>query len=436
MKWMSILLGVSVLTGCASAKNKPSVRISTVSNTGMPTHIVKPGNLWNFGAGSLWTHKGWQYAAYWDDARQVTVGRRKLPEGKWETFSLPDYQRTSTGDRGKGGKKSQGFGDGHEKVAMGISPDGVIHLSFDHHLSTLRYRYTVLPVADNPEKYTWTPELFSPVKDNLGGPQIVSVTYPSFSTDGKHFVLYLRLNGGSGSADSNYFEYMDGKWLINDEASAKLIDKNWSGGDKTVNAYLHGLVFHNGRRYITWCWRDTPNARTCHDLCFAYSDDQGKTWKNNDGKVIGKRGEMPITADSPGVAAIEIPPGSWFQNGGSMVVDSDGRGHVLMQGEKGQPVHFERDPFSGEWSRNKSSAEGKLVVAPKGDSLYIATYDGLLRTSAETFGKTETLVSGKKHYFKDSKMGIDRTRVEQDGWVSVIGQNGKKVTVLDYWIGP
>ena len=43
-------------------------------------------------------------------------------------------------NRGKSGPVSQGFGDGHEKVAMGISPDGFIHLAFDHHLSTFHYR--------------------------------------------------------------------------------------------------------------------------------------------------------------------------------------------------------------------------------------------------------------------------------------------------------
>ena len=432
MKNILILICAGLLAGCLSVESKDLVRVSTVSNTGMPKNIVKPGNRWNFGPGSLWTHKGWQYAAYWDDARQVTVARRKLPQGKWEAMSLPGYQRTSTGDRGKGGEKSRGFGDGHEKVAMGISPDGVIHLSFDHHVSTLRYRHTLLPVADAPAKHKWTPELFSPVKDNLGGPRIVSVTYPSFSNDGKHFVLYLRLNGGSGAADSNYFEYQGGQWIINDKVSAKLIDKHWSGGDGTVNAYLHGLVFHNGRRYLTWCWRDTPDARTCHDLCFAYSDDQGKTWKNNDGKVIGELGKKPITADSPGVAAIEIPPGSRFQNGGSMVVDNDGRVHVLMQGEKGKPVHFQRDPKFKKWSRKKAGTLGKLVVGSD-DAMYIVSPGRVVRTSARNFGQRESTAKVDDRYFEDCKMGIDRTR--NDGWISVIGQHGKKVTVVDYWTG-
>ncbi len=33
---------------------------------------------------------------------------------------------------------------------------------------------------------------------------------------------------------------------------------------------------------------------------------------------------------------------------------------------------------------------------------------------------------------KDSKPATDMTRAKQDGWVSVIGQSGKIITVADY----
>jgi hypothetical protein len=32
-------------------------------------------------------------------------------------------------------------------------------------------------------------------------------------------------------------------------------------------------------------------------------------------------------------------------------------------------------------------------------------------------------------------MGIDKRRAAHDGWVSVIGQQGKTITVVDYWLG-
>lgn len=420
-------------TGTAPAPDQPLLRVSTVGHNGMPKNIVPKGAEWNFGPGSLWTHRGWQYAAYWDDERQVSVARRRLPDGEWLVASLPGYQRTENTNRGVAGPIARGFGDSHEKVSMGISPDGVIHLAFDHHVSTLHYRTSKLPVANDPAAHAWTADLFGPVRDNLGGPKIASVTYPGFSSDGKDFVLYLRLNGGSGSADSHIFSYGGGRWNVNTEPASKLIDKRWSGGDKTVNAYPHGLVMHNGRWHLTWCWRDTPDAKTCHDLCYAYSDDQGKTWRTNDGQEVARTGDKSITANSPGISVWEIPTGTRYVNGGSMAVDHVGRVHVLMRGERGSQVHFQRDPANGKWTRQNSSASGSLIVGQSGE-LLVVSEEGLMRLPAGPDGKVETIIEGRAALFKDSHMGVDKTRMAHDGWVSVIGQTGKTVSVVDYRI--
>jgi hypothetical protein len=113
---------------------------------------------------------------------------------------------------------------------------------------------------------------------------------------------------------------------------------------------------------------------------------------NNDGKLIGRTGSQFITADSPAVAAWKIAPGTSHVNGGSMTVDKTGRVHVVSS-------------------------------------------DGLWRTSTRHFGKLEPLTTGVGEYFLDCKMGIDQTRIAHDGWLSVIGQTGQRVTVIDYWLG-
>lgn len=429
-----LIFGIMLVAIVARASDSvdANIRVSVVSQNGMPKNIVKPGNKWNFGPGSLWTHKGWQYAAYWDDACQVSVARRKLPRGKWSVASLPGYQRTASGDRGHGGKTSQGFGDGHEKVSMGISPDGVIHLAFDHHLSRLHYRTSITAVANHPAAHEWSSELFGPVQSHLGDQELKSVTYPSFASDGEHFALYLRLGGGSGGANSHFFAYENGSWSINTEADSQFIDKKWSGGDGTVNAYPHAMVIHNGRRHMTWCWRDTPVATTCHDLCYVYSDDNGETWKNNAGKVVAVTGAQCITADTQGIAVWEIPPGTKYVNGGSMTVDSKGRVHVLVRGEKGTPVYFQRDPRTRKWSRWNIDVFGKLIPE-KGDRLYIVSERGIWGMSAKHPGKTIKLSSSNTALFSDSRMSVDATR--PDGWISVIGQVGKTISVVDYRVG-
>lgn len=53
----------------------------------------------------------------------VNVGRRQVTPsaGDWEYLTLTDYVQTTM--------------DGHNMISMGISGDGRIHLSFDHHVS-------------------------------------------------------------------------------------------------------------------------------------------------------------------------------------------------------------------------------------------------------------------------------------------------------------
>lgn len=418
-----------------------------VAENGMPTDIVERHSQWNFGPGALQTFHGWQYAAYWDDAKQVSVARRRLPDGPWDVVSLSDYQRTSTGDRGKGGVISRGFGDGHEKVAMGISPDGYIHLSFDHHLSTLRYRRSIQPVARNPEKVSWDEELFGSVQNHLTfAPQtepgsqahriekqfafkLESVTYPSFSTDGDSMLLYLRMGGGSGAANSHLFRYSGGAWSPRDETSSQFIDQHWSGGNGTVNAYPFGLVSKNGRCHLTWCWRDTPDHKTSHDLCYAYSDDGGDHWHNNEGRLIAALGQEFITVETPGITVVDIPKGLGFRNGGSMVVDDENRIHVLARGRNGNPTLYQRDPKSGDWTSRQAPKLGKLLSYD--GSLYLLSEDTFYRSGPNEPWQFSIVASGFGHDLEDSKFELDMKRPAEDGWASIIGQKGKRITVID-----
>lgn len=432
-----LLLSAIFVIACVShreARGQTDVaakfEVSTVSDEGMPETIVRPGAHWNFGPGALQTYRGWQYAAFWDASKQVTVARRELPKGAWESASLGGYQRTSNINRGHAGPKAQGFGDGHEKVAMGISSDGVIHLAFDHHVSTLHYRCSRPELANAPTEFTWSTELFGAVQDNLGGPKLETVTYPNFVRDGDRLSLYLRLNTGSGSADSHFFEYHAGRWIINDPISSKLIDKHWSGGNGTVNAYPHTMVLHQGRRHLTWCWRDTPDARSCHDLCYAFSDDHGQTWKNNAGQEIAVRGSAFISADSAGIAVLDIPPGSSYVNGGSMTVDPSGDVHVLMKGPNRQPMAAVRKASTGSWSRGDASVIGTLVAGPQ--RRMIVAESGVYQTGSDGDGSLIRISGPIEDLCKDCRFGVDRHRWQHDKVISVIGQNGTAVRVIDF----
>jgi hypothetical protein len=128
----------------------------------------------------------------------------------------------------------------------------------------------------------------------------------------------------------------------------------------------------------------------------------------------------------------KIPPGTRYINSGSTVVDNAGRVHVLARNETGAPVHFQRDPKTGNWSRQNSPASGRMVGG-EGDRLFIISEENLHQTQASDFGKMKLLAHAPAELFRDCSPAVDPRRT--DNWVSVIGQTGKKVSVVDFWIG-
>jgi hypothetical protein len=77
----------------------------------------------------LVTFGDYQYVTFYNTApagygnHYVNVGRRRIRPsvGSWQFLTLTDYLQTTL--------------DGHNMISLGISGDGKIHLSFDHHVS-------------------------------------------------------------------------------------------------------------------------------------------------------------------------------------------------------------------------------------------------------------------------------------------------------------
>jgi hypothetical protein len=96
----------------------------------------------------------------------------------------------------------------------------------------------------------------------------------------------------------------------------------------------------DGRLHITWGWRERPankitGLRTNHDVCYAWSDDFGRTWKNNSGSVVAVLGSGPdvksraIDINSPGVI-VRLTRYLWGQmNTTTQYIDARNRVHVV-----------------------------------------------------------------------------------------------------------
>lgn len=263
------------------------------------------------------THANYQYIGYYDGNRRVCIARRKLPSGKWEIIRFDDYTFENN--------------DAHNTISIGICPqDGTIHLSFDHHGHPLHYRASQKGVATEPETVTWAAALFGPIVSELEkGKQMKRVTYPRFwqTPDGGLQLCWRR--GGSGDGDRMLADYdpKTGVWKDTRQIdSGKGRFKDAKGTSPSRCSYPNGYDYGpKGNLHVTWVWRErTPGAN--HDIMYAYSEDRGKTWRNNAGKPLGR----PPHVNSPGITVVDISRAYGLMNTQAQAVDSQGRIHTVM----------------------------------------------------------------------------------------------------------
>jgi hypothetical protein len=410
--------------------------------------VVSYGGLLNgesFQQAGILSYNGYQYTAFWNASEHVVLARRALPVGAWEKIELTDYHLAAE--------------DAHNTISLGIAPgDGTLHLAFDHHGNDLHYRRSTTGLLTNPTSAAWAAASFSAVTSALVGTTVVKlVTYPRFVTepDGKRMLLSARI-GSSGSGDEYLWEYDTGAhaWT----SLGKYLDGT-SNASATVNAYLHGLAYTRGgaRLHAAWCWRETPDASTNHDLFYIYSDDSGRTWQDNAGGTVSVTGTSFVTTTTASAKVWTIAQNRGLINQEHMAVDSLGRVHVLLghlpdsaasdsdftsARGKSQYFHYWRDT-DGTWARSSIAAlpvvanfRGKLVISSS-QNLYAILPD-LRIAAAPVSGKFTpwTLLDAKDagRFFSDPL--VDSTRLQGEDKLTVFYPDKSYATIwaLDYTV--
>ena len=385
------------------------------------------------------THKGYQYTAFWNTDHHVVMARRMLPNGAWASFELSDYTNTEA--------------DAHNTISLGITAgDGTLHVAFDHHGSPLHYRKSQPGLVSEPATATWAATSFGATTSSLVGNTAVNqVTYPRFVSEpgGDKTLLSARL-GSSGSGDEYLWEYSASThaWT----AVGKYLD----GIVDNINAYLHGLAYQPGgtRLHAAWCWRDTPDASTNHGLLYLYSDDDGRTWRNNAGVSVGTSGTTAVRASTSGIQVWDIEQNRGLINQEHLMVDRAGRAHVLLSHmpdaqaddsnfdrarTKSLSFHYWRDA-DGKWTRTATAlpvvagSRGRLALSSSGN-LYAILPDLRIAGAAVSDGyKTWSLLeqTDKARFFSDPL--IDTARLLTEDKLSVVYQqkSSTNLFVLDY----
>lgn len=214
---------------------------------------------------------------------------------------------------------------------------------------------------------------------------ITMVTYPMFiPSPGGGLILQWRY-GTSGSGANLMCTYHPatttwGNPLQFDSGAGTYAEGAYSSTNR--NAYLNGFDFApDGRLHISWTWREGAGTSN-HDICHAFSDDHGLTWRNGTGDLIADtRIGQRIQLDSPGTRFRRKDMRQLLINQQSQCVDPDGRLHLLMLHRREDSGfaypnqttalfsiigtayhHYFRDPATGGWSQRRIPPE----VAPVG----------------------------------------------------------------------
>ncbi|TWT36482.1 hypothetical protein KOR34_13880 [Posidoniimonas corsicana] len=277
---------------------------------------------------ALLTYGGYQYAVWYHRGRNedLLLGRRSLTGATWEVMD--------TGVNLDNGDSPSW--DAHNVISLGIAGDGSLHLAYDHHNDDLRYMTSVPGAAT---AASWDASLLNAERDslNVGGPTLGDVTYPRFIRDpstGALAMTYRTGSSGNGNVNITTLDSSTSTWAAPqrfvDGTDPIFYNDPYGSGSNNRNAYLNGLdIDSTGRMHTTWTWRESATGSSNHDIAYAYSDDNGATWRNNDGAVIGTPGS-PITLNSPGATVVPLDRGNTLMNQQTQIVDPDGRVHTVM----------------------------------------------------------------------------------------------------------
>lgn len=430
----------------------------------------------------LLTHDGFQYTAWYDNTTLTVFLARRTVDGD----ATGGWEVVDTGSTFVNGVN----GDAHNVISLGIcETDGTLHMSWDHHGHTLRYRVSVAGLCTT-NKAAWGAGMLNAERNWLvsSGQSVPLVTYPLFvNTPGGGLVFQWRYgSSGSGANRISAYNPATGVWsapIEFDTGSGTYVEGSYSSTSR--NAYLNGVDFGpDGKMHITWTYREGAGTSN-HDLCYAYSPDLGGTWYNNSGVPIADTTQgQRIGLNSPGIRIKRMNMNQLLINQQTQCVDPDGRVHMLMLHRREDPgyeypnqttalfsiigtayYHYFRDPETGAWAQRRIPPD----IAPVGSrptmgcdaagnlyAVYLTYTDrsqvypgyrgGYLAIA--TASKDSSYSNWRVVHTSTTKFNgeplLDQARLEQDGILSVFIQEDSAVTtavgtplhVIDFAVEP
>jgi hypothetical protein len=400
---------------------------------------------------------GYQYAAWYRSNRNAVLARRPLPSGSWQTLQLPHQLSTD---------------DSHNVISLGISPaDGRLHVAMDTHNSRVFYLKSVAGLASSPASHGWTLAEVGAEQRTLDGLELGSITYPQFAVTPQNRLQLSYRTGGSGNGINNIAEYANGTWTALGAWTSATGSYTANGATSTIrNMYLHGFTYAGNRLHATFTWREGNTAVLCnqgglanHDTGHVYSDDAGRTWRNDAGAVVATIGSgQQVGVSSPGTVVDALSVDHALMNQESQAVDAAGQIHAVIsyvpgrftqcvssypaqRTSSGRAFHLYRDG-SG-WHKVEipvplNSTGRSQLVFDAADNAYVVMPFGRIVTASKASNWTDWTVrydGASLNAF--GEVIVDRARLASEHVLSILyqqkstGTTPSPVRVLDVRLG-
>ncbi len=224
-----------------------------------------------------------QFVAYYDSSRYMTIAQRRLSENTWIKTRLP----------------SQVEWDSHNYITMAIDSKGCLHVSGNMHVVPLVYFQSEKPFDVTSFKQ----------QISLVGNKEEKVTYPQFFKAPNDDLIFTYRTGSSGKGNQIYNRYnaKTHEW-------SRLLDTPLVDGEGKSNAYLHGPILGpDGYFHLIWVWRKNPDANANCNISYAKSKDL-IFWEKSDGSAQ----PLPITMSNCEIID-PIPIGNGLLNGNTKI---------------------------------------------------------------------------------------------------------------------
>jgi len=323
---------------------------------------------------SLLTHEDSQFVAYYDHRRMLTVAARRLGSDRWTRVQLEERVPW----------------DSHNYITMAVDERGHLHLSGNMHVDSLNYYRTTRPLDVTS---------FEQVGEMVGRDE-GRCTYPTFlrGPEGRLIFGYRSGESGEGKRIYNVYHADDRRWR-------RLLDTPLLDGSRQdMNAYPLGPkrgpegVFH-----LVWMWRNTPDARTNHDISYMRSRDL-QHWESADGRPVA----LPVTPGDTGVVVDPVPSKAGLINMGFALgfdrrnrpivsyhkYDEHGHSQIYNARWEGTWTRYQTSDWTVRWNFGGGgsipSRVGAGAVRPAKDGALLQPYwhwkkgEGAWRLDAET----------------------------------------------------